>query len=63
MEKKLWKCYVNNIFNRKNILHIPLHPFQEAKVEGGQNLTQINNKKTHVKSTFVCFFFHVNSNL
>ena len=55
-------CYGNNIFKKKYILHAPLHPFQEAIVDGGRKLTQINNTKTRVKSTFV-FFFHVKSNL
>ena len=35
----------------KNSFHVPLHPFQAAKVDSGQKLTQMN-KKNRVKSTF-----------
>ena len=38
--------------SEKNSFHVPLQPFQWAKVDSGQNLTQKNNKKNRVKSTF-----------
>ena len=37
----------------KNIFHVLLHPFQMAKVDSGQKLTQINNKKNRFKITFL----------
>ena len=45
----------------KNVLRVPLHSFQEAKVESGQKLTQLNNKKTTLK--VLLFFLHVKSKL
>ena len=42
-------------------LRVPLHPFQEAKVETGQKLTQLNNKKTTLK--VLLFFLRVKSKL
>ena len=44
--------YGNTIFN-ENSFHVPLHPLQGAKVDSGQNLTQKNNEKNGVKSTFI----------
>ena len=44
----------------KIILHVPLHPFQGAKVDSGQKLHQINNKrKPALKVLFL--FLHVKS--
>ena len=44
----------------KIILHVPLHPFHGAKVDSGQKLPQINNKrKLALKVLFL--FLHVKS--
>ena len=54
MEKNVMEM---TFLTEKSILHVPLHPLEGAKVEGGQKLTQVNNKKPRIKSTFVFFVF------
>ena len=38
---------------KKGSFHVPLQPFQGAKVDSGQKLTQKNNKKNRFKNAFV----------
>ena len=54
MEKNVMEM---TFLTEKSILHVPFHSLEGAKVEGGQKLTQVNNKKTRIKSTFVFFVF------